>query len=108
MSLYTFYIYLIIIIKVIFIILALTHIGFKIAGKTGSTTDNTVVYWKNRCEFAFFIMMALLSIYLFNLRNPGPVFIEGETKILYCLFGFILIITADWSTFFSEAKWLYN
>jgi len=36
------------------------------------------------------------------------VFIEGETKILYCLFGFILIITADWSTFFSEAKWLYN
>ena len=31
--------------------------------------------------------------------------IDGETKILFYLFGFVLLITAKWADFFHEAKW---
>jgi len=48
--------------------------------------------------------MSLLLLYLFNPRKPDIV-IEGETKILLFLFGFVLLITAKWDIFFQESKW---
>jgi len=107
MQLYTIYVYFIILIKVLFIICALTHIFLKATNKNPDL-DKTVVYWKERFEFIFFILMAFLLIYLFNLKDPRPVVVEGETKLLLYLFGFILIITAKWSTFIKEAKWFDN
>ena len=31
--------------------------------------------------------------------------INGETKVLLYLFGFVLLITADWSNFIEESNW---
>ena len=47
--------------------------------------------------------MAGLLIYLFNPRNDRSILITHETKILLYLFGFILLITADWNVFFHES-----
>jgi len=99
------YIYLIIFIKVIFVLLSISHILLNVKGQKESKLDKNIVYWKERCEFIFILLMSLLLIYLFNPRHNRNMVIDNETKILLYLFGLILIITADWGVFFKEAKW---
>jgi hypothetical protein len=99
------YITLIFIIKLLFISLALTHIYLKVKGESDSDLDNKIVYWKERIEFIFILLMAILLIYLFNPRTDRIFMIDGETKILLFLFGVVLLITAKWAEFFREAVW---
>ena len=99
----TIYIYFIIFIKVCFVILAVSHLYLKLKHKEHSETDKKIVFWKERLEFVFVILMAGLLIYLFNPRNDRSILITHETKILLYLFGFILLITADWNVFFHES-----
>ena len=105
MNYFTSYIYSIIGIKFIFILLAITHIYLKIKGEAGSELDETIVYWKERIEFVFVILMAILLIYVFNPRKSHINLLTREIQILLYLFGFILLITANWKTFFHESKW---
>jgi len=99
---YNLYIVFIIMIKVVFILLAVSHIYLKAKGQEHSELDETILYWKERVEFIFVIGMAILLIYLFNPRRKIPITIDNETKVLLTLFGFVLIITAKWSLFFKE------
>ena len=95
----------IIAIKLGFILMAISHIYLKSKGEEDSDLDKKFKYWKERFEFIFIILMAILLIYLFNPRYNNQVVIDKEMKILLFLFGIILIITAKWSAFFEEAKW---
>ena len=106
MKYFDMYIALIFAIKIGFILLALTHLYYKTKGEEESKNNKTVVYWKDRLEFAFVFLMSLLLIYLFNPRNNRLNMIDNEAKILLFLFGFILILTAKWNVFFEESKWL--
>jgi cytochrome bd-type quinol oxidase subunit 2 len=99
------YIYLIFAVKIGFILTAVTHTYLKLKGKTNSDLDKKVVYWKERLEFIFIVLMAVLLIYLFNPRKQKPEIIDGETRILLYLFGFVLLITAKWGDFIHEARW---
>jgi hypothetical protein len=47
-----------------------------------------------------------LLTYLFNPRQNRNNMINGETKLLLYLFGFVLLITANWSTFIGESIWV--
>jgi hypothetical protein len=48
--------------------------------------------------------MAILLIYYFNPRfSKKP--INEETSFLFFLFGWILILTAKWGLFITEAPW---
>ena len=106
MDYFSAFIYFIIAIKIGFILCAITHVYLKLKKKENSSLDKKVVYWKERFEFTFVFLMAFLLIYLFNPRTtPKNVIIEGETKLLLFLFGFVLLITANWDTFFHESKW---
>jgi ABC-type dipeptide/oligopeptide/nickel transport system permease subunit len=105
MNYFTSYIYFIIGIKIIFILLAISHIYFKIKGEAGSDVDEVIVYWKERLEFVFVVLMAILLIYIFNPRKSHINLLNKEIQILLYLFGFILLITANWQTFFHESKW---
>ena len=105
MNKYDMYITFIFIVKIGFIILAITHLYLKAKGKDLSPTDKKVLYWKERLEFVFVALMSALLIYLFNPRSNRSAVIDGETKLLLYLFGFILLITAKWEIFFSQAKW---
>ena len=100
MEKFNMYITFIIFIKVGFVILAISHLYLKLKHKEHSETDKKIVFWKERLEFVFVILMAGLLIYLFNPRNDRSILITHETKILLYLFGFILLITADWNVFF--------
>jgi hypothetical protein len=99
------FIYLIFAIKICFITMSVTHIYLKVKGESDSDLDKKIFYWKERFEFIFVLLMAILLIYLFNPRKERMVMIDGETKILFYLFGFVLLITAKWADFFHEAKW---
>jgi len=105
MDKYTIFIYLIFGIKLCFILMAASHAYMRVKGKTDSDLDKKLVYWKERFEFVFVLLMSILLIYLFNPRKDRTVIIDGETKILLYLFGFVLLITAKWGDFFHEAKW---
>jgi uncharacterized membrane protein len=102
MTNYELYIYFIFAVKVGFILLAVTHIYLKIKGKEGNETDKKIEYWKEKFEFVFIILMAILLIYIFNVRHDRTIMINHETKFLLYLFGFVLIITADWELFLKD------
>lgn len=105
MNFFTNYILLIFFVKICFIILSVIHIYLKVKGKTNSNVDNNIIYWKDRLEFIFVVLMSFLLIYIFNPKNNKSYLINYETKLLFYLFGFILLITAKWSNFIEEAKW---
>ena len=105
MNNYDIYISLIFVIKIGFILMAVTHIYLKVKGETNSDLDKKIVHWKERFEFVFVLLMALLLIYLFNPRNNRIVMIDGESNVLLYLFGFVLLITAKWGDFFQDANW---
>ena len=101
-------IYIIIFIKVVFLISAIGHIILSRLNNTSNNSkilDQKLIYWKSRSEFIFIILMALLLIFIFNPRQDNKKYITKEMGILFYLFGFILIITADWSVFIKEANW---
>jgi hypothetical protein len=56
---------------------------------------------KNQVEFIFTIMMAILIIILFSPFYKEKIVIDYETRMLLYLFGFLIIITADWFKFFD-------
>ena len=100
------YITLIIIVKIIFIILAVYGLFLKYKKSSNKKKIDDIQFWKERVEFIFIIMMALLLIYLFNPRSNRLNLINYETKLLFYLFGFILIITAKWQVFIGESIFL--
>ena len=95
----------IIFIKICFIISAITHGYLKHSKKANSDLDKKALYWKDKLEFIFKALMAGLLIYLFNPRHSREILIDYETKVLLFLFGFILLITANWSAFLKESPW---
>ena len=104
MDYYTIYISTIFLLKIVFIILASTHLYLKLKNKTDSDLDKQVLFWRERTEFIFIALMAVLLIYLFNPRKNRMVMINNETQMLSFLFGVVLIITADWKIFFKESN----
>lgn len=104
MTYFDIYVTLIVIVKFIFIILAVTHVYLKTKG-IKKDLDKKIVHWKERLEFVFIAMMSLLLIYIFHPRLDNMKLINYETRILLYLFGFILLLTAKWSTFIEEAPW---
>ena len=101
-----FIVYFIIFIKVVFLIATIGHIIFSHYNKGSSLSkmlDIKFSYWKRKTEFIFIFSMSLLLIYIFNPWYKHRKYITRELEILFYLFGYILLFTADWSTFLSES-----
>ena len=96
---YSAYIKSIILVKLCFLFFILVQIYLLLKGKKDSEMDTKIKYWKNKFEFVFKTLMALLLIFLFNPNTDRSVLIDNETKILLCLFGVILLITTKWNDF---------
>jgi hypothetical protein len=92
----------IIVIKFVFIIAAIGHVILTHTDTKFEKYDSTLVYWKERTEFVFILTMAILLIYHFHPKyHTKP--ISSETKLLFFLFGWVLIITAKWGIFVKES-----
>jgi hypothetical protein len=103
MDKYNIYVTFIFLIKIGFILMAVTHIYLKAKGKEKSDLDKKILYWKERFEFIFIALMSILLIYVFNPRTDRTILLDKETKLLLYLFGFILLITAKWDVFIKES-----
>ncbi len=119
MSFLDYYIYFIFFIKIIFVILAIVNLYLKKQlpvedkDKNKDKTDKIkkqietqqkIEYWKTHIELLFKFLMALLLIYIFNPRQNRIHLIDKEAKVLFFLFGIILVATADWKHIFKESR----
>ena len=95
----------IIMVKIVFVSSAIGHAILSQRADTSryssSTLDRRLMYWKERSEFIFTIGMALLLIIHFKFHVP----IGRESRLLFFLFGIILLLTANWKSFVKEAWW---
>ena len=102
-----YFIFFIILIKLVFIISAIGHIFLTYFSKNKEIQDRVdpkLLYWKERTEFVFIASMAILLIYHFNPHlSKKP--ISEETAILFFLYGWIILFTAKWELFFTESNW---
>jgi hypothetical protein len=67
--------------------------------------EKRLFYWKQVTEFIFVFCMSILLIYYFYPTNgsiQSPILVDKETRLLFLLYGFILIFTAKWTIFFDE------
>ena len=98
------YITTIFIVKILFICLAIYGLYLKAKKSKDVKKTQTIQFWKERMEFVFITLMSILLIYLFNPRSASKtVMIDGETKLLLYLFGFVLLLTEPWSNFIHES-----
>ena len=104
MNNYDKYITLLFAIKIAYILLSVTRVYLNHKGDKTSDFFKNIEYWRERFEFIFIILMALLIIYLFNPSKSKMGMIDEETKILFFTFGIILLITSKWSVFIHESK----
>jgi hypothetical protein len=116
------YIYFIFFIKIIFIILAIVNLYLKKQipaeekeNKEDKETDKIkkqlktqqkIENWKMHIELLFKFLMAMLIIYIFNPRYNRIHLINYEAKLLFFLFGIILIFTAHWKEIIKESPLL--
>jgi hypothetical protein len=105
MNNFDIYIILIFIVKIAFVILAVYRLYIKAKNPKDKKLLETVEFWKGRFEFMFITLMSILLIYLFYPRANRINMIDGETKLLLYLFGFVLLLTENWSSFIHESSW---
>lgn len=99
-------IYIIIGIKVLFLLSALSNIFLtKIIknDKLIQTFSHKLETIKHQTEFAFIFLTSILMIAIFNPRENNMKYINHHVKLLFFLFGIILIVTAKWGLFFHES-----
>ena len=67
------YITFIFIIKIVFLILAVTHVYLKAKGKANTELDTKILFWKEKIEFVFVLLMSILLMYTFFPRRQIPI-----------------------------------
>ena len=92
----------IIFVKICFVLFAALEIYYKIEKKEGTAWSNWALYWKERLEFVFIISMAIVCIILFNPFSKGSLVVDDHVRLLLFVYGFIILITSNWHTFFGE------
>lgn len=100
MNFLTNYVRLIFIIKLIFLYFAIVSsidgARLKRDPKNAGLQNiyNNNLYYKERFELLFKFFMSILLIYLFYPRRQIPIPLDYEIRLLLCLFGVILILSA--------------
>ena len=102
-----YYIVFIFIVKILYAITAAMAFYLSHTKKNEGVVYEDTVYWRDRFEFIFVACMSTLIIYFFNPRNKKPVEFDFETKLLFFIFGWIVLIKANWQVFFGESYLLH-
>jgi len=102
------YIILIFIVKIVFIFLALYNLYLKRKKPINKKLLQTIEMWKERVEFIFISLMSIFLVYLFNPRADNMNLIDKEAKLLLFLFGIVLLLTENWSSFIYESPIFKN
>jgi hypothetical protein len=109
------YVLFIIFIKILFILFALITFLLKMKIKYSKNNDkniisiyNNISLCKETLEFLFIISTALVCIIVFYPFYKEPVIIDKHTRVLLFLYGFIILITANWSVLTKLPSWFID
>lgn len=95
-------IYVIIFIKGMFLFSAISGLFVThIFGVSEITEKLSLI--KEQAEFMFIFLTSILMIAIFNPWQDNLKYIDSHVKLLFYLFGAILIFTAKWNIFFHES-----
>ena len=94
------------IVKILFFVLALVHIYLKRTGKEDSQMNETVLFWKDRCEFVFIIGVSLLLMIFFFPGRKIEMEPTFEMRFLFFVYGIIILINVDWKIVVGESPFL--
>jgi hypothetical protein len=99
-SVFDSFVVFIIAVKILFAIFA----GIEIYNKYEGNKDwyEWAAYWKERTEFIFIISMSLICIVLFNPVYKDALVVDRHVRLLFFVYGIIILITSKWHTFFGE------
>jgi hypothetical protein len=99
------FIYFIIFVKVLFLFFVVWNIYLKKKnGRGGSNGVETklekrVSYYKNLTENIFIVLVSILLIYLFNPYHDNKYLDDKYVKVLFFIYGILMLGTFDWSKF---------
>lgn len=108
-------VYAIILVKIIFIGLAIWSKMLinelkrkKLTGQEKKSLESRLAninYWKDRLEFIFIGTMSCIMLYIFNPLKSGnsSIVLSREERILLFALGIILLITANWKIFIGNS-----
>ena len=100
-----YFIFFIIIIKFVFLFTSIGNFLISYSeNELAKLIDSKLLYWRERTTFIFSISMAILLIYYFNPYVPAPK-IDKNTRLLFFLFGCVLILTGNWVFFIQDSIW---
>lgn len=94
------------IVKILFALLAVTHIYLKRTGKDDTKMDDFVSFWKERLEFIFIIGVSLLLMFFFFPGRKIQMEPTFEMRFLFFVYGIIILINLDWKIFVGESPFL--
>ena len=105
-TIFSYFIYFIILIKILFLFFAVWNFYLKKkhgrGGGTGGETklEKRVLYYKNFTENLFMVLVSILLIYLFNPYHENKYLLDDKyVKALLFIYGLLILITFDWSVF---------
>ena len=102
-SKYELFIFLIIFVKIIFLITAIAN-KYLLRKSSSSKWLEATSSIKAKTEFLFIALMSMLLIYLFNPLAKVKPAITKETYYLLYIFGWLLLFTADWAAFMQTTR----
>ena len=102
-----FIIYIIIFIKIVFLISSIGHL--LLSHKRNPTQKSTefdqkFLGLKSTFEFYFTILMSGLLIFIFTPWYDNMIYINSEIKFLFYIYGFLLILSADWDIYLPQTR----
>ena len=111
MSFIDIYIYFVLFIKLLFFILIIIFTNRKKRNEDINENNNSKYdvyikdfeYAKNRFEFIFIFLMAILLIVIFNPLVDQNIMINKHTKLLLFIYGIIILINAEWKEFINTS-----
>lgn len=96
-------VYLVFFTKIMFITLGLISLYLQVTNKTDTEFYHKIFVGRGQVRFLFDVLMAVLLIYVFYPRNVKTYLINKETALLFYIFGFLLLINANWDQFFGSS-----
>lgn len=105
MNSYDYFIYYIVLNKILFVIFGVWHFVLVRENKGETEFSSNLHIWKEYFEFMFIACMAILCLYLFNPFLEVRPAINYETRVLLFVFGWIVLLNCKWDLFFEQSKW---
>jgi len=103
MKLFYTLVYLVFLTKIMFIIFSLISLYLQVTNKTDTELYRIIFISRRQIRFLFDVLMSILLIYVFYPRNVKTYLINKETALLFYIFGFLLLINANWDQFFGSS-----